>query len=536
MSQLVICTTATYTITVTWTANDACNNSSQKTQTITVVPDTQTPSITVPPPLVLDCGDINATNDPSIQILDWLGSASASDNCDTDPELTYDFNMSELNICAPATYAITVTWTATDACNNSTQKTQTITVVPDTQQPTLIAPPNLTLSCTQNSLTTFLMILDWLDNYTVSDNCTKKPTVTYGFSSTTFNYCTGDDIVVTWTAMDNCGNMKTATSTLQINKDAAPILTCPADFILKCGPVVFGTPVVTDGCSPGITAEIVSTTINPGINGTKIHCRTWKAVDACGNTSTCSQCITVLPPLTVDAGPDKMVYLGFPDSACTKLQSTVTGGVPPRTLTWSNGSHAPFINVCPAITTVYYLTVTDFNNCTAVDSVTVKVIDVRCGSDLNNVLICHGTGSFKDPYYTFCEKTDKAKWYLKYHSEDRLGPCPSNKISGHEDKSIWLTNLSTENNLGEIDYLAAFPNPFSKTTTIRFGLPGDDFVKLRLTDVTGREIQILYNGHTEEGNVYQAIIDGSEFATGMYFLKLNTRSGINQVKKLILEK
>ncbi|MBK6929483.1 MAG: hypothetical protein IPH12_00965 [Saprospirales bacterium] len=96
---------------------------------------------------MLDCGDINETSDPSAQILDWLATATATDNCDTDPELTYDFDMSQLVICTTATYTITVTWTAVDHCNNSTTKAQTITVIPDVQKPTLTVPAPLVLDC-----------------------------------------------------------------------------------------------------------------------------------------------------------------------------------------------------------------------------------------------------------------------------------------------------------------------------------------------------------------------------------------------------
>ena len=52
-------------------------------------------------------------------------------DCDTDPELVYDFDFSELNLCAGVIYTITVTWTANDACNNSSQEMSTITVIPD---------------------------------------------------------------------------------------------------------------------------------------------------------------------------------------------------------------------------------------------------------------------------------------------------------------------------------------------------------------------------------------------------------------------
>ena len=60
-------------------------------------------------------------------------------------------------------------------------------------------------------------------------------------------------------------------------------------------PVEFDTPTVTDNCnSAQITPVIVNSdvvTVNP--DGSKTHCRTWSAIDACGNTSTFTQCIKV---------------------------------------------------------------------------------------------------------------------------------------------------------------------------------------------------------------------------------------------------
>jgi hypothetical protein len=69
------------------------------------------------------------------------------------------------------------------------------------------------------------------------------------------------------------------------------------------------------------------------------------------------------------------------------------GGVPPYTITWSDGGGQSH-QVCPGInTTTYTVSITDQNNCVATDSVIICVIDVRCGNNLTKVeLLPRATG------------------------------------------------------------------------------------------------------------------------------------------------
>lgn len=243
------------------------------------------------------------------------------------------------------------------------------------------------------------------------------------------------------------------------------------------------------------------------------------------------------PALTVDAGPNKIVYRGYADSSCTRLQSSnVGGGVGPLTLTWTPGnSHQPFINVCPTTTRVYYLTVTDANGCTKTDSVKVCVIDVRCGNNLKSVTICHGTGSASNPYTTLCVGKTETNSHFLNHPGEQLGPCGLVKTCNFPVGER-LDNSGEETINGDDIYIGAFPNPFSNTTTIRFMLPENDFVSVKVFDVAGREMETLFEGATGAGNVYEVTLDASRFTNGMYFLGLNTRNGANQVTKLILSK
>jgi hypothetical protein len=68
-----------------------------------------------------------------------------------------------------------------------------------------------------------------------------------------------------------------------------PVITCSPNKTIECdAEVVFDIPTAIDNCSGVPVIVVVSTSID-GLT------RTWKATDACGNVSTCSQTITVLP-------------------------------------------------------------------------------------------------------------------------------------------------------------------------------------------------------------------------------------------------
>src|SRR5260370_810218 len=98
-----------YSVTRTWTAKDCTGNTSTRSQTITVE-DTMAPKITFcPTDTTLACGD---STDPS-----KTGSATATDNCDANPSVTYSDSTAPGN-CA-LNKVITRTWIATDACQNS---------------------------------------------------------------------------------------------------------------------------------------------------------------------------------------------------------------------------------------------------------------------------------------------------------------------------------------------------------------------------------------------------------------------------------
>ncbi|MFZ4414269.1 MAG: hypothetical protein ACOYOV_14395, partial [Bacteroidales bacterium] len=105
----------TYSVTRTWTATDICGNSSTKSQTINVL-DTSAPVISaLPDPTTINCPSL-----PSFT------QAIATDACGSAITLTFA-DVTTPGSCA-GSYSITRTWTATDACGNSSTGSQTINV------------------------------------------------------------------------------------------------------------------------------------------------------------------------------------------------------------------------------------------------------------------------------------------------------------------------------------------------------------------------------------------------------------------------
>ncbi len=79
-----------------------------------------------------------------------------------------------------------------------------------------------------------------------------------------------------------------------------------------------------------------------------------------------------------------------------------------------------------------------------------------------------------------------------------------------------------------------YPNPFNPATTIKFALPVDATVSLRIFDVNGKEIATLVNGVKEAG-YYEVPFDAKKLSSGVYIYKL-TAGNYSATKKMLLMK
>ncbi|MBM3325068.1 MAG: T9SS type A sorting domain-containing protein, partial [Calditrichaeota bacterium] len=81
---------------------------------------------------------------------------------------------------------------------------------------------------------------------------------------------------------------------------------------------------------------------------------------------------------------------------------------------------------------------------------------------------------------------------------------------------------------------AIYPNPFNATTRISFAVPLAGKVKLAVYDVLGREVAVLVDGMQMSGT-QSVIFNGSNLASGVYFVRLSGTWGATTHKMLLLK-
>jgi hypothetical protein len=77
-----------------------------------------------------------------------------------------------------------------------------------------------------------------------------------------------------------------------------------------------------------------------------------------------------------------------------------------------------------------------------------------------------------------------------------------------------------------------YPNPFNPSTVIRYQLPSDDFVVLKVYDVLGQEVATLTKEAKQTGE-YAVRFDASHLPSGIYLYRLQT-SRLSLTRKLML--
>jgi hypothetical protein len=357
---------------------------------VTVSKDTTKPTITCPENVTVQCG---STTDPEA-----TGTATATDNCDPSPKVTYE-DTEEIGTC-PVIKVITRKWTATDACGNSKSCTQKITVK-DTTKPEVTCPtldPVEADSYCQATIPNVCALITATDNCTASGGliCSQQPPAGTPVGE--------GEHTITVTVKDACGNKATCTTKFKVTCEKF-MISCPCQEKIvvcndkgACGAVVtFGTPTVTGGKQPVYVAcNPPSGSFFP-VGTTKVICT---ATDATGAKVKCSFDVIVKDceapqckpptPCTVSAGigckyrlPDFCASVIKKDNCGAENVTCVQSPAPGTYL--GEGTHTLTFTVMDAAG----------NTCTCTSTITVECereLKVTCPVEYR-IETCNDTGT-----------------------------------------------------------------------------------------------------------------------------------------------
>jgi hypothetical protein len=191
------------THTITITATDAAGNTSTATTTF-IVNDTTAPTLTAPANVTANTG-AGATSCGTLVTEAQLGTATAADNAGS-------VSVARSGVPAGNIFPVgttIVTYTATDDAGNSTQATQTVTVV-DNTPPVVTAPPPTSVNAGGNGQAA---VPNVLAGTTATDNC---GSVTLSQSPLAGTMVAVGTHTITITATDAAGNTSTTTTTFTV--------------------------------------------------------------------------------------------------------------------------------------------------------------------------------------------------------------------------------------------------------------------------------------------------------------------------------
>jgi len=511
--------------TVLATATDVCGNTA--TCSFDVIVDA------APPPTVSCPGNITvAPTSASGAVVTYIASASSAigiTNFNAVPPSGSTFPHGETNVVA----------TATDVCGNTSTCGFTVTVG-CVSPPTITCPANITQSAVSCS-GTFV-------NY--------SPPITTGASLIT-SPASGSPFpigttTVNATATDVCGNTATCSFTVTVAADP-PDIYCPSNITV---------PASTGQCSARVNylvdaesdIDIDDVVVTPPSGSLFPHGTTTvhaTASDVCGNTATCSFTVTVTSTLAVDAGPDVSTVFGYASTQTAVITAIPSGGNAPYSYSWTlnralkcnqvntsgdesftggtcgnnvcpgSGSSTPAAPICSTSASisvtlisdaVAYITITDANGCTAIDSVNIFAVDGRCftgNAGKKKTKVCHHTNSRTNPWIQICiDKTAVTK-HLAHNPDDYVGPCSGSKFAMTEEEELFML----------------FPNPVSSALTMEFGTAAKR--EIHILNAIGT---LLYKTSTDV-NVLN--IDVSNLPSGVYFISARDEDDLLVVKRFV---
>jgi hypothetical protein len=362
-----------------WTATDACGNSSQFIQTIVVL-DTEGPIFSNVPD--------DACNSSPI-----LVPVTAFDACSgMEVAVNFSENLSDQAGCGQV---LTRSWTASDACGNTSVATQQVFLVDDSPPVLSFAHPLLLGLEDGDELILPIGLglgnpsapYDFGDNaLAINDNCaTTNFRINLAITDLREEDCLESGFLsrvrLTWRVADPCGNRSRISLIMMYEDTHGPdIFNVPEDIVIYCeDPVPPPAEVfVQDDYDQDVVTVFEETYVSTSM-GVRII-RSWTASDDCGNTTVEEQYIDIIDN-TLECAFEFPATI-FCNSDNNLIGVVVSGGTPPYQYQWEMTDCDGYITSEPTSPNILYtvgyttqnfsVTITDANGCQRVCNTSIS--------------------------------------------------------------------------------------------------------------------------------------------------------------------
>lgn len=201
-------------------------------------------------------------------------------------------------------------------------------------------------------------------------------------------------------------------------------------------------------------------------------------------------------------------------------------------LTWNHNREPDMIhnsNIAPVKSYRIYRAVSGGLNDVPVNYVRIAQADINEQGiptfiDNNNYVDCNFTRVIKFTRYRITA-VDSSNWESLGSDFIMTGTY---KVTG--ENGIVQNSIPVSFNLSQ-----NYPNPFNASTIIKFDLPRNTYVTIKVYNYLGQEVAILLNNEFKSAGSYKFAFDGLNYATGVYFYRIEAGEFV-QTKKMVLIK
>lgn len=339
---------------------------------------------------------------------------------------------------------------------------------------------------------------------------------------------------VTATATNSCGT-DSRTFTVTVRDQQAPTVQTRNLAVALVNGTATITPAQVDGgsfdaCSVASLALSQTTFSCANIGANTV---TLTVTDVHGNVARQPATITVtgtIPTPAIAVTPSSTVYTGG-------VPTTLYLGYGPQSLTlsasggaryqWSPAAGLSSASIANPVFTAtaagrftFTLTATSASGCTATKSITLTVIDARCGPKNDKVNVCH-KGQVQ------CLVVKDVADHLSHG--DQLGTCAPTKGAPAMASALQARPPAAEALAAPL-LLEAYPNPFTEQTVLRFRPISTGPARLQLYNALGQVVQTLYEGPVRAGQLYQFTIGGAALPQGLYTSRLQVGGQVQSLR------